>query len=241
MKNCFIIENCQESIQRIESMLGDFPDISLIGSSSDRLDAMNIILKENPSLVFLNMDGTIERPFEFASEIMRYTSNPPLFIAISETTDHAYQVIKHEFIDYLLKPLADLDIRKSLLSFQNKVVDADSSTICLKSYKDFQYLNTDDILFLKADNNTTDFYMKDGSVIGAFKTLRTFQDVLPKNFLRIHKSYIINSDYVSRIQYGKCLCTISENDFRIPFTKTFIENVEKMNNALYDSSVLSLN
>ncbi|MDC8004743.1 LytTR family DNA-binding domain-containing protein [Aureisphaera galaxeae] len=220
----------------------DFSDsASLIGSTSNRKEAINTILKQNPSVVFLNVDGVVERPFELADEVARYSDNPPVFIAISKGKEHAYDVIKHGFVDYLLKPLEELDVRKSIMKLEKRATVERAQTICLKSYKDYQYLNTEDILFLKADNNTTDFYMKDGSVIGAFKTLRTFEDILPKNFLRIHKSYIINSNYVSRIQYGKSLCTISENNFRIPFTKTFIDNVEQINNTLYKSSVLSLN
>jgi DNA-binding LytR/AlgR family response regulator len=102
-------------------------------------------------------------------------------------------------------------------------------------------LNTDEILFLKADNNATDFFMRDGSTISAFKTLKVFEGLLPDNFLRIHKSYIINSRHVSRINFGKLVCTVERDIHKIPFTKTYLDNVEIMNNALSKSSFLFLN
>lgn len=75
-------------------------------------------------------------------------------------------------------------------------------------------------------------------VITAFKT---FGELLPNNLWRIHKSYIINSSYVSRISFGKLLCTIDRNIYKIPFSKTYIDNVEVMNNTLSEASLVSLN
>lgn len=114
-------------------------------------------------------------------------------------------------------------------------------TVCLKSNKDYQYLNTEKILFLKADNNTTDFHMKDGAIIGAYKTLKTFESTLPQNFLRIHKSYIINICYISRIHYGKSICIIKYPFCKIPFTKTFIKNIESINKSLTNNTFVVLN
>jgi len=134
-----------------------------------------------------------------------------------------------------------LDIRKFALKFQKKRKAVKLSTICLKSYKDYQYLNTDEILFLKADNNTTDFHMINDKTISAFKTLKTYEELLPKNFLRIHKSYIVNSNYVSRINYGKLKCFMTKHNNQIPFTKTYIDRVKNMNDILNQSTFLSLN
>ena len=143
--------------------------------------------------------------------------------------------------DFLLNPLTELEIRKSVLKVLKKIPLQSRKNICLKSYKDYQYLKTDEILFLKADNNTTDFYMNDGSKISAYKTLKTFEDILPSNFHRIHKSYIINRNFVSRIQYGKFSCTIKRNSHEVPFTKTYIDSIESMNRDLSEYSYQSLN
>ncbi|MEM7087483.1 MAG: LytTR family DNA-binding domain-containing protein [Bacteroidota bacterium] len=241
MKNYFIIEKDRETIDVIRNTMMDFPEFRSVGFSQDEQGSMNIILKENPDVVFLDIDDVVGNPFDFVRDINEYSMDPPVFVALSSFKSSAYEVIKCGFVDYLLKPIPELEVRKSILKFQKKYKRDTNRTICLKSYKDYQYLNTNEILFLKADNNTTDFYMQDGSIVGAFKTLGTFENVLPQNFLRIHKSYIINSNYVSRIQYGKSICTISKNNFHIPFTKTFIENVKVMNDTLYQSSLLSQN
>lgn len=243
MSNYCIIEKESSSIQNIKNILKEYGDFNCIGVSSTYDNAMNIILKKLPNLVFFNIDNIVERPFEFVNELSQYceTDKVPKFIAMSSTKEKAYDVIKNGFLDYLLMPLRELDLRKIVLKYEKKHKEEQRSTICLKSYKDYRYINTDEILFLRADNNTTDFHMNDGTTISAFKTLKTFQDLLPKQFLRIHKSYIINKDYVSRINYGKLICTVSNSKLDIPFTKTYLDNVENINKALSETSFLALN
>jgi len=222
--------------------LEDYHEFNCIGVSNEYDQALNLILKETPNLVFIDIDNTFEKPFELVNELnLLFSDYFPVFIAISSSKDKAYEAIKYGFFDFILNPLSELEIRKSILKFQKRNPAIINKNICLKSHKDYQYLNTDEILFLKADNNTTDFYMSDGNIISAFKTLKTFENVLPENFLRIHKSYIINKNFVSRIQYGKLICTIKKNSYDIPFTKTYIDNIEIMKKTLSHNSFQSLN
>jgi len=241
LENYYIIEKDPSSIENIQNVFDSYSGYNFIGASSSFDGAMNSILKHMPHLVFLDLDCTINNPFSFVKEINNYTNIFPSVIALSSNKNLAYEVVKMGFLDYLLKPLTELDLRKSKLKAQRLVSNQSISTVCLRSYNDYQYLNTEEILFLKADNNTTDFHMKDGKIISAYKTLKTFEDLLPNNFLRIHKSYIINSNYVSRINYGKLRCTINKSSFNIPFTKTYISNVEMINKTLSQSSLISLN
>jgi len=229
----FIIASDSDGIDKITNILSDYPMLEFIGASSDYDEVMNTLLKENPALVYLDVDNFTTTPFNFVSELNQYMNSIPQFIALSNNKDKAYDAMKLNFTDYLLTPLSELEIRKSVITFQNKCTIKKKSTLCLKSYKDYQYIDTQDILFLKADNNTTEFHLKDGKVINAYKTLKTFENKLPKNFLRIHKSYIVNTEYVTRINYGKLNCTIKSNILcTIPFTKTYMDNVALIKKSL---------
>ena len=240
MRNYFIIDKDPESIQSIKNVLEDYETFNCIGISCTYTNAMNIILKENPDVVFFNIDNVIENPFEFAQELNLFNEGFPVFIAISSSKKNVYEVIKTGFFDFLLNPLAELEIRKTVLKILKKIPAQSRKTICLKSYKDYQYLKTDEILYLKADNNTTDFYMNDGNIVNAYKTLKTFENILPNNFHRIHKSYIINKNFISRIQFGKSTCTIKRNSHEVPFTKTYITSIKSINKSLSEYSYLSV-
>lgn len=241
MSNYLIIEKDEDTTNCIKRVLEDFHDFYCIGAFQNLNESMNIILKEMPDLVFFNIDLKQANPFSFIKDLGPYLNKNSEFIAISATKDNAYDAIKNGFFDYLLSPLTELETRKAVLKFKKKHPTEVNKKICLKSYKDYQYLNLEDILFLKADNNTTDFYMNDGNTISAFKTLKTFESVLPKNFLRIHKSYIVNKNHVSRVSYSKLKFTLKQGDYFIPFTKTYISNVETMIKTLSPVSSLQLN
>ncbi|WP_338731548.1 LytR/AlgR family response regulator transcription factor [Mangrovimonas cancribranchiae] len=241
MTSYFIIDNNDEITNTIKKVFADYSMFNSIGFSSSYEEAMNTILKKRPDLVFFNLDDVFNNSFEFISELNTCTDTQTNIIGISRDKNTAYFAIKHNFVDFLLNPLTELEIRKSILKFKKKHLTNYSKMLCLKSYKDFQYINIEDILFLKADNNTTDFYISDGSIVSAFKTLKTYESNLPNNFLRIHKSYIINKNYVSRINYGKLKCTIDNTSHVIPFTKTYFDNIEFINNSLADISFPSQN
>jgi two-component system, LytTR family, response regulator len=106
--------------------------------------------------------------------------------------------------------------------------EVDSTIICIKSYGDYQFIPVNDIVYLKADNNTTDFILQNGRKLTAYKTLKHYEVNLPFFFFRIHNSYIVNSHHVSRINTGKSLVYLNEGETSISFSKTFKENVDTL-------------
>lgn len=240
MVNCLIIEDDKNIVKSIKIVGNDFPEISFTEVNENQEEALNLILKNTPELIFLNFDSFNINFVEFLLKVHQCITTTPYFIALSSIRRKAFEAYNYEFSDFLVKPLTEFSIRKSLSSYKKKYPIKQIETICLKSYKDYQYLNIDDILYLKADNNTTDFHMADGSVIGAYKTLKVFENSLPQTFLRIHKSYIINKNSISRIHYGKSMCIIN-NEHKIPFTKTFITNIDLINKSLSKNTMITLN
>lgn len=98
-------------------------------------------------------------------------------------------------------------------------------SICIKSYSDYRFLNYSDIVYLKADNNTTDFKLINGSIVTAYKTLKYFETSLPPYFIRIHKSYIVNIYFISRIHFSKSKCYLNFNE-ELPFSNNYRNSVE---------------
>ncbi|AUC77543.1 LytR/AlgR family response regulator transcription factor [Olleya sp. Bg11-27] len=240
MISCLIIDDDKKTVNFIKTVGNDFSEISFEEINENQEFAANTILKSKPEIVIINIESTKINFLEFLFEITQYSKNEPAFIALSSSKIKAFDSYKYNFSDFLLKPLNELSIRKSILKYKRRHPVKQIETICLKSYKDYQYLNINNILYLKADNNTTDFHMSDGKVISAYKTLKVFENLLPHAFLRIHKSYIINRNSISRIHYGKSMCIIN-NEHKIPFTKTFIGNIDLINTSLSKNTLVTLN
>ena len=240
MIRCLIIEDDQSVVESIKTVGNELFEVSLSATPENQESALNLILKVVPDIVFINIQTLKINLFEFLFETTQYGLQKPFFVGLSSSKENAFDAFTYGFSDYILKPLSELSIRKSFLKCQKNILSKRNETICLRSNKDYQYLNIDEILYLKADNNTTDFYMADGRVVGAYKTLKVFEDQLPQTFIRIHKSYIINKNCISRINYGKSICIIN-NEHKIPFTKTFKVNIDSINNELVNSTIITLN
>ncbi|TDQ31595.1 DNA-binding LytR/AlgR family response regulator [Zeaxanthinibacter enoshimensis] len=237
-----IIDQDATSSLQLQHYLEDYGDFQCVAQATDHEDGLNTILKHHPDIVFLNLDHGASLYFQMVKELHLYITEFPVLIGISSGKEHAYDAIKNDFFDYWLLPFNEFDMRKTLLRLKKQLPkEHTGTTLCLKSYKDFHYLDTDEILYLKADNNSTDFFMKDGSTISAFKTLKTFESQLPKNFIRVHQSYILNMNFVSRINYGKGLCTLKTSKMQLPFSKTYRENIDSLKKVLSKNSITTLN
>lgn len=228
-----IIDSNAASYLQLEHFLEEYESFHCVANNATPEEGLNSILKFKPDLVFVNLQQNASSSFEMVRELFQYLDRVPLFIGMATSQDHAYQAIKHQFFDYWILPFNEFEIRKTLLKLQKGLPVPDTApTLCLQSYKDYQYLKTDEILYLQADNNATDFILKDGSRISAFKTLKSFEKQLPSNFVRVHQSYILNRDYISRINYGKNKCTLKFGKAELPFSRGYRTNVDALKEIL---------
>ena len=115
---------------------------------------------------------------------------------------------------------------KALTLLQTENTKEKPLIICVKSYGDYRYIEAKDICYLQADNNSTDIHLNTGEMITAFKTLKHFEGLLTYPFVRIHNSYIVNIDYVSRIHTGNAVCHIKNTTTKLPFSKSYKENID---------------
>lgn len=224
-----IVENNDSEIKETLRQLEAFPEYFCVGIAKNKEEAVNKILELSPKIVFLEIapkDKKNNLSLSVIAELYQYASVLPFFVALTGSTKLAYDAIKAGVSDYLLKPLNHYELRKSLLKFEKTNKTLAASTICIKSYGDYQFISLHDIVYLKADSNTTDFYLLGGRKLTAYKTLKHYENTLPFFFFRVHNSYIVNSNFVSRINTGKSLCYLNNNEISISFSKTFKENVE---------------
>ncbi|MGV3461317.1 MAG: LytR/AlgR family response regulator transcription factor [Flavobacterium sp.] len=233
-----IADDDAEYTAQVLSVFESFPEYFCVGVAISHEDAINKILDLQPNVVLLEPAGKGAKStlsLSVITDLYQYIDTLPHFIVHTPTTKLAYDAIKAGADDYLLKPMVGIELRKSLLKFRKgflKVKNTDTAdtqennTICIKSYSDYQFISLNDIMYLKADNNTTDFYLQNGRKLTAYKTLKHYEAILPLHFSRIHNSYIVNINYISRINLGKALCYLNHGEISISFSKTFKDNID---------------
>lgn len=165
-----------------------------------------------------------------------------------ETTDHVIiepsEIVSDEATELEEKleviPLNTEEKNNSDVTFSNVNSNDKPLTICVKSYGDYRYINANDVCYLQADNNSTDIHLASGEMITAFKTLKHFESVLKYPFVRIHNSYIVNIDYVSRIHTGNAVCHIKDTTTKLPFSKSYKENIDAIINTIASGNYLEI-
>ncbi len=239
-----IIDNDQKIADSIQIALDEKTDYICTGIAKDEQEALDLILERKPRLVFLEPEvpGTNCDKTQYAlmTELGKYMSELPEFIVVTNTSEYAIEGIRNRILDYILKPLSKSQLVRTLLRFEKDFDPVVDSTLCFKSYGDYRFVDVEEVLYLKADNNTTDFIMSNGNKVEAFKTLKHFQNLLPDHFVRIHNSYIINTHYVSRIHFGKAKCSIKNTNDMIPFSKSYKTNVEEIKDNLAKKSLVQI-
>lgn len=288
-----IIDDSQDDVVKTQAIAERFRNLSFVASANNYDDGVNLILEHQPRLVFLEIDPSDKKSnlsLALINELYRYLTVVPKIIVTTSKKELAYDALKYEVVDYLLKPLDINDFRKAILKFDRaiksdlphmevknpaatfevldetlteevlteehdveiKTVPAttdntvtiqqpQSLIICIKSYGDYRYIDSEDILYFEADNNSTDIHLNNGEMITAFKTLKHFETVLPESqFLRIHNSYIINVNQVSRIHTGNTVCYIKNSTTKLPFSKSYKENVDLIINRIAGGNYLEI-
>ena len=229
MEYSFVILSSDDELStQLISLFEDFPSYLCSAVFKDTQMALKHIKKHKTQLVFIQVPTTSTSSqllFETIAESLTYLDSFPYFVALSDDESHALTAISAGFSDYLPHHLDMHRLGKILFKFEKRTPEKIASNICIKSYSDYQFVNLADIVYLKADNNTTDLQMINGKVVNAYKTLKHFENSLPFYFLRIHKSYIVNINHVSRIHFSKSKCYINYNQI-LPFSITYRENID---------------
>lgn len=190
-----IIDSDLTSNLRLQSYLAEYGEFKCCSKATNSIEGLNAILKYSPDIVFINLNEHANSYFQMTIELHQYGNCIPIFIGISKSKQYAYEAIKNNFFDYWLLPYNEYDIRKSILRLKKMTPQEEApETLCLKSYRDFQYLNTNDILYLRADNNATEFIMKDGTVNNALIYLEHEESSKYFSSSNIRIGFIRNTD-----------------------------------------------
>ena len=237
-----IIDTNAASSLQLQLQLQEYGDLYHSGTASNADEGLNLILKMLPDVVIVNLSQNAHLLFQMVMQLHQYVDKLPLLIAVSSSKNYAYDAIKGGFYDYWLLPHNEFEIRKTIFKLRKQLPKEHiPSTLCLKTYNDYHYLDTSEILYLKADNNATDFIMRNGETISAYKSLKSFENTLPKNFIRVHQSYILNTRYVARINYGKNTCSLRNSSLHLPFSKSYRSRIDELKQILSKNAINTLN
>ncbi len=214
MIKAIIVDDELHAQSAIETILrSQFSEIEIVGKAENVKSAVELIKKEDPELLFLDIDLPDGKGFD----ILKQLDNKAFkVIFITAYQEYAIQAIKFSAFDYILKPLNPMeliDTVKNALSECNKEqfklkLDAflnnfNNTTsgikkIVLKTSDKIHILDVKDIIRCESENTYTTFYTNTGNKIVVSKPIKKYEEMLcPLGFMRTHQSHLINLNYIS--------------------------------------------
>ena len=223
-----IIDDEQDSRETLRNYIGKYcPQVSIVGECANIIEAKAAILKQFPQLIFLD----IEMPHGNAFDLLEQWGEIDFeIIFITAFSQYAVQAFNHSAAHYLLKPVDIEELEKAIatveisLNQKEKVshakillenlaaIHSQNRKLVLPLMEGFEVVKISEILYCEADDNFTRFYFKDGRKTLICRNLKFYEKALNDfGFHRIHRSHIINLDYISKYVKGKGGSVIMEN------------------------------
>ena len=195
-----IVDDESLALARLKRVLND-NNIFDIVEFSDPLEAIKEISKTKFDATFLDISMPNFSGLELAELILNI--EPKTFIVFQTAyEEYALDAFKKGGMGYLLKPIEDIELKKTLQKISlYKDEKVNSSKKILGKVSDKIYLvEMDDIFYIKADLDEIIIRTKDNFVY-AKKKIGDLEEILKdKNFFRVHRSYIVNVDKIKSIK-----------------------------------------
>ncbi|QTE39747.2 LytTR family DNA-binding domain-containing protein [Mucilaginibacter gossypii] len=195
--NCYVVDDENHSIDIMSRYILKTPGLLLAGVADNPVTALGVInnAEEKPDVIFVDIEMSQFSGITFSEMVDR--SMPVVFITASP--DYAIQAFERNAYDYLLKPITYERFLKSI----EKVKDRWNGRASIKENNDDFYVKCDikgkvvriekaDIIYVESLNNYVMIHTIEKKHI-TYLSMKEIESYLPASeFLRIHKSYIIN-------------------------------------------------
>lgn len=219
MINAIVIDDEAHCRDTLSILIGKFcPDVRILQQCSSAKEGLEAVRMHKPDLVFLDVEMPAMNGFEFLEQ---FNEIPFSVIFTTAYDKYAIRAIRFSALDYLLKPIDSKELiaavqkvkannhqptseqfRMLLDKIQNK--DNGLTKIAVPIAEGFELVKTDDIITCEADNNYTYLHLKNKRKITACRTLKEVEEQLESftSFLRVHHSYIVNLNEVTKYVRG---------------------------------------
>lgn len=198
---CAVVDD--SSLQRLSivKLIKDHPNLKLVAEYNNAIETKNGLLDTEVDLIFLDIEMPILTGFELLDDL----PNKPQIIFVTGKTKYAFKAFDYDAVDYIHKPVNkerfNNAVSKAINLYNLKTNGTpieDENFIFVKSNLKNRKVFLNKLKYIEALGDYVKFVTeKDTFVVLA--TMKSFENQLPSDqFLRIHKSYIVNLEKVER-------------------------------------------
>jgi len=229
--NCLIVDDEPLAREGMLLLLQDIPGLNVIGCFNGAKKAKEFMVENQVDLIFLDIQMPGINGLEFAESISEKT----LIIFTTAYSQYALKSYEVDAIDYLVKPIIRERLEKAVkkaFSYRELLASKDEKStlesletdyMLVKSDRKFHKIFFKDIIYVEGLKDYVVLYVNDSKIITAMN-LKTIAQHLPENtFIRVSKSYLVNSSYIESFDNHTIYIKTTEIPIGEVFRKKFLE------------------
>jgi DNA-binding LytR/AlgR family response regulator len=225
---CIIVDDEPLAIEILESYVARIEELELTGTFRNAIAAFSFVQQNPVDLIFLD----IEMPKLSGIEFLKTLKNSPKVIITTAYRDYAIEGFELEVVDYLLKPIPFERFLKSVGKVLHSRIEP-SITTQVAAQDSFIYFKVDkkmvktriaDILYIESIKDYVKVRTADKEIITQQKISYLDESLPRQQFLRIHRSFIVNLDRIDA--YTATDVEISK--FKVPIGRNYKSDVMKV-------------
>lgn len=235
-----IVDDEPHARRHIKNLASKNKDVEVIYECKNGKEVFNLLKHQVPSIIFLDINMPGISGIEVASKLKAVNA---LIIFSTAYDKYALKAFELEAFDYLLKPFEDnrffevLDRAKKEIEIRHQAAFSQKFTSLYEEYKNtisphltefkikekgFEHkIYVEEVLYIEASTVYAVLHLKDKRVLYRV-ALNLLEQQLPSNFIRVHRSFIINQNFIKQTKYlnnSKFMITLFNDDVVISSRK----------------------
>ena len=217
---CIAIDDEPLALRQIKSYIDRLEWLQLVALCSRANEAKQLLMEERVDLLFVD----INMPDINGLDLVRSLENPPMVIFTTAYAEYAVEGFRLDSVDYLLKPFSYEEFERAVnnacslyelyrmrdmqstpeVELSDEVVEEKRDYISIKADYKVRMVRYCDIIYVESVGEYVRLHLTDGSKLVTLFRLKNMESALPSsNFMRVHRSYIVNLNRVSSYSRGK--------------------------------------
>ncbi|WP_285058507.1 LytR/AlgR family response regulator transcription factor [Pedobacter ginsengisoli] len=203
--NCMVVDDEPIARDILQTYIQRVPELELVKSCRNATEAYEGLYSQQVDLIFLD----IQMPVITGTEFMRSLRKPPLVVFTTAYSSYAVEGFELNSVDYLLKPITFERFYQAVQKVTERMAMNQVRVPETKNHPDYLFIRQDNrlvrvehdqIFYIQAERDFSSVYLKETRILAGMH-LKLFEDILPPSqFLRVHRSYIVNLKAIRAIK-----------------------------------------
>lgn len=237
MIRCMAIDDEPLALQQITSYIGKVPFLELVAQCQSAVEAREFLEQDTVDAIFCD----INMPDLNGMDFVKSLTTPPLIVFTTAYAEYAVEGFRVNAVDYLLKPFGLQDFQRAANRLKERLEGEGKGTKSLSGSSSLSSSSAED-LFLKTDYRIVKVsvpeiryvegmseYLKvwvegEAKPVVTLLSMKKIEERLPDNFMRIHRSYIVNLNKIQEVNKNR---VIIDADTSLPIGDMYRESFQK--------------